>query len=254
MNLDINGTQLTVADHGDGFPILLLHGGGGPQTVATWGEELAETRGLRVIVPTHPGFAGTPRPTELRTIGQLAELYVRLLDALDATNVLVVGNSIGGWITAEMAILASPRVRGYVIVNGTGVESPGNPVADFFSLTPDEIARYSYANPVRFGLDPTKLAPAARQMMTQNRATLEIYGGTTMTDPTLGTRLATVSTPTLVVWGEADRIAPRAIGDAFVDSIPGADFELMRDAGHLPQIEQPTALADIVERFGLRVR
>ncbi|HEY8815905.1 MAG TPA: alpha/beta hydrolase, partial [Candidatus Dormibacteraeota bacterium] len=78
--------------------MLLLHGGGGPQTVLPFAERLASVRPARVITPTHPGFAGTPRPDSLTTVRGLAELYTRLLDELDLSRVTVVGNSIGGWI------------------------------------------------------------------------------------------------------------------------------------------------------------
>ena len=62
----------------------------------------------------------------------------------------MVGNSIGGWIAAEMALLASPRVGRIILVDAVGIEVPGHPVADFFSLTLDQVFQLSYCNPEPF--------------------------------------------------------------------------------------------------------
>ncbi|BCY09157.1 alpha/beta fold hydrolase [Actinoplanes sp. L3-i22] len=245
----IGAVELTVTERGQGHPVLLLHGGGGPLTVNPWADRLAEAEPARVLTPVHPGFNGTARPAALDTIGGLAATYVALLDALDLENVTVVGNSIGGWITAEMALLHSPRVSGYVLVDAVGIEVPGHPVPDFFALTPAELAARSYHDPQTYGVDPAKLPPQVRAAMAGNRVTLGAYAGRAMTDPTLAGRLSGVSTPTLVVWGEADRIGDLDFGRAFAGAIPGAEFTVLPGAGHLPQIETPDALIKTVWAF-----
>src|SRR5690349_53351 len=110
---------VSLDDRGAGQPFLLLHGGAGPQSVTGFADLLAG-RQARVLVPTHPGFGGTPRPDALRTIQDLAALYGALLDELDLHGVTVVGNSIGGWIAAEMALAGSPRVSRAVLVDAVG--------------------------------------------------------------------------------------------------------------------------------------
>src|SRR5712692_7934795 len=119
MHLDVAFTgssiQVTLNQRGEGRPVLLLHGGGGPLTVNGFAELLAAERPARVITPTHPGFAGTPRPASLTAVKGLAALYTALLVELDVTDVTVVGNSIGGWIAAEMALLDSTRVSSFVL-------------------------------------------------------------------------------------------------------------------------------------------
>jgi pimeloyl-ACP methyl ester carboxylesterase len=246
---DLGDVPITVSDQGAGHTFLLLHGGGGPLTFDAFVAQLAdETAGRRVVMPIHPGFNGTPRPQSLTEPRGLAALYVALLDALDLDHVTVVGNSIGGWIAAEMAILGSERVAGYVIVDGVGIDVEGHPVVDFFSLTPAEVAAHSYHDPERFGLDPSKLPPAARDALLANRATLAVYGAP-MTDPSLRARLGGVSAPVLVAWGEADRIVDTAYGRAFAAAIPGAEFRLLERTGHLPQIETPDALLGVLTDF-----
>ncbi|GIE76856.1 alpha/beta hydrolase [Actinoplanes philippinensis] len=242
-------TNLTLSERGEGRPILVLHGGGGPLTVAAWADHLAATAPARVLTPTHPGFQGTPRPEALDSIAGLAATYVDLLDDLDLAGVTVVGNSIGGWIAAEMALLGSERVTGYVLVDAVGIEVPGHPVADFFALTPAELARLSYHDPEAYGIDPSRLSPEARAVMAANRAAIEVYAGRSVTDPTLAARLGAVATPALVVWGEADRIGDPEFGRAYAAAIPGARFTLLPETGHLPQIETPEALTSVVTEF-----
>jgi len=245
----VGAVELTVTERGEGHPVLLLHGGGGPLTVVPWADRFADAEHAHVVTPVHPGFNATPRPAGLDSIPGLAATYVALLDALGLEDVTVVGNSIGGWIAAEMALLHSPRVSSYVLVDAVGIEVAGHPVADFFSLTPAELARRSYHDPATYGVDPAKLPPQAVAAMAGNRAALEVYAGRTMADPTLAGRLAGVATPTLVVWGEADGIGDAGFGRAYAAAIPGAEFTLLPEAGHLPQIETPDALITVVWAF-----
>jgi pimeloyl-ACP methyl ester carboxylesterase len=240
--------EVTVSERGEGPPFLLLHGGGGPLTVSGFADLLA-TQPARVITPTHPGFAGTPRPDQLNSVRGLAKLYVALLEEMELRDVTIVGNSIGGWIAAEMALLESARASRFVLVDAVGIEVPGNPVVDFFSLTPRQVAEHSYHDPDKFGIDPTKLPPEALQAMAGNRATLTVYAGASMNDPSLAGRLHSVKKPLLVLWGDADRIANPDYGRVFAAAVPGAKFELLEKTGHLPQIETPQQLADAIREF-----
>lgn len=248
MTIDVEGVPITVTRVGGGSPVLLLHGGGGPMTVLPWGGAFAAAREAEVIVPVHPGFSGTARPESLQTAGGLAELYVRMLDVLELEGVTVVGNSIGGWVAAEIACLNSPRVAGVVLVDAVGLVVPGHPYADFFSLTPAEVAAHSYHDPERFGVDPSQLPPEMQAAMAGNRAALAVYGGD-MTDETLADRLAGIDASVLVVWGAADRIGDPTVGEAYAELIPGARLEVISDAGHLPQIETPARLIELVGSF-----
>ena len=240
--------DVTVSEYGDGQPFLLLHGGGGPDTVTGFAELFAKTHRARVIVPTHPGFGGTARPSALTSIPGLAALYVALVDQLEAGQVTVIGNSIGGWITAEMALLSSPRISGAVLVDAVGIEVPGHPIADFFSLTMDEVFTLSFHNPQPFRIDPATLPPAAQAIAAGNRAALATYAGTAMSDPTLAGRLARIDLATLVLWGDSDRIAGPGYGRAYADAIPHARFQLLPDTGHMPQLEAPEQLMDAIWR------
>jgi pimeloyl-ACP methyl ester carboxylesterase len=241
--------EVTVTERGRGHPFLILHGGGGPQTVTGFADLLAAREHARVITPVHPGFGGTPRPDGLDSPRGLAALYGGLLDELGLADVTVVGNSIGGWIAAEMALPGSDRISSFILVDAVGIEVPGHPAADFFSLTMDEVADLAYYDPDAFRIDVAALPPAAQAAMAGNRAALAAYAGASMTDPGLAGRLAGVTAPTLVIWGEADRIADPDYGRAFAAAIPGARFQLLTGTGHLPQLETPGQLLGPVWDF-----
>jgi len=241
--------DITVDDRGEGRPFLLLHGGGGPQTVAGFADLLAAQGTARVITPTHPGFGGTPRPDGLASMAGLAALYHDLLDRLRLRDVTVIGNSIGGWIAAELALLGGAPISGLVLVDAVGIEVEGHQVVDIFPLSMDELARLSYHDPAAFRIDPDAMTEAQRAGMAANRAALAVYGGPRMADPALRGRLAAIAVPALVVWGEADQIADAAYGRAFAAAIPGARFRLLPGTGHLPQIETPRQLLQVVWDF-----
>lgn len=246
---DARRTPVTWTDRGEGRPVLLLHGGGGPATVEDFADRLAATGGIRVLTPVHPGFEGTPRPAGLDGIAGLARLYARFAAGLGLRGVTVVGNSIGGWITAEMALAGGPGLAGFVLADAVGLRIEDAPIADFFSLTPDEVFDLGYHDPGRFRIDPASLPGPRRAAMAGNRETLRVYGGTSMADPTLLGRLPGAAGPSLVVWGAADRIVPVAHGHAYAAGLPGARLEVVPDAGHLPQLEAPDTLVRLVTRF-----
>jgi pimeloyl-ACP methyl ester carboxylesterase len=238
----VGPVEVTFDDDGEGAPFLLLHGGGGPDTMAPFARQFTQTHPARVLVPTHPGFAGTPRPERLDSIGHLATLYVTLLDDLGLSHVTVVGNSIGGWVTVEMALGRSPRIGGIVLVDAVGIDVPDQPVADFFTTSYDEFLERAFHDPEAFRVDLASLPPAAQATAAANRAALATYTGGAMNDPSLAARLADVGIPAVVLWGDSDRIASPEYGRAYAASIPGARFEVLADAGHLPQLERPDAV------------
>src|SRR6476469_5815375 len=114
--------ELTLQDRDRTRPFLLLHGGGGVATMAGFADLLAERTHSRVLLPTHPGFGGTPKAETLTNVRDLAQLYATMLEQLELSEVTVLGNSFGGWLAAEIGLLGSPRVRRAVIIDGIGIE------------------------------------------------------------------------------------------------------------------------------------
>ena len=154
---------LAYTDSGEGArTALLLHGGAGSASMQGLSAALS-ARNYRTIVPVHPGFDGEPRPAHLTSIRELASVYLALLDRLDARDVLVVGSSLGGWLAAELASRNSSRIRGYVVVNGVGVDTDGTDTAitDPSSLSPEAQAAAVFHNPGRFAVAPRGVGLAA---------------------------------------------------------------------------------------------
>jgi pimeloyl-ACP methyl ester carboxylesterase len=241
--IDLEGlgpVDLTVEERGEGRPSLVLHGGAGPQSVSEFARILAEKDHNRVITPMHPGFGGTTRPEALDSVAKLATLYRGLLDELGLEDVTVIGNSVGGWIAAELALLGSPRIRRIVLLDAVGIEVEGHPVADVSGLPLPEIQALSFHDPAPFRVDPATVPDAQKATMAANAATLAVYAGSkAMADPTLLGRLSGIAVPTLVLWGESDRIGEPAYGRAYAAAIPGARFEVLPGTGHVPQMETP---------------
>jgi pimeloyl-ACP methyl ester carboxylesterase len=95
---------------------LVLHGGGGPQTVTPIVGHLATT--MHVFAPTHPGWDGTRRPDAIASIADLAAAYLEFLLERGENDVVVIGSSIGGWIALEMAIQSAAEERYAGLIGG----------------------------------------------------------------------------------------------------------------------------------------
>ncbi|WP_051153371.1 alpha/beta fold hydrolase [Nocardia niigatensis] len=228
-----------MSELGSGADILVLHGGAGPSSVAAIAAHLSGT--ANVVTPTHPGWDGTPRPAEVNTIGDLAEVYLRLLDERELRDVVVVGSSIGGWIAAEMAVRDSGgRLAGLVLIDAVGIRVDDAPIRDIFALTPAEVARYSWHDPDRARRNAPELTPAQAAVRQANMRALRHYAGEPyMHNPDLAARLRDVTLRTLLLWGASDGIATPAYAAAYAAAFPDARLEIIADAGHLPHLERP---------------
>jgi pimeloyl-ACP methyl ester carboxylesterase len=237
---DIGPVALTLEERGEGRPFLVLHGGAGPQSVAVFTQLLADKDHNRVFTPTHPGFGGTPRPHPLHSVAGLAALYRQLLDDRGLADVTVVGNSVGGWIAAELVLQDATRISRLVLLDAVGIAVEGHPVADVSGLSVPEIQALSFHDPTPFRVDPATIADGQKAVMAANGAALAVYAGSpAMADPSLRSRLGGITVPTLVLWGESDQIVDPVYGRAYADSIHGAHFEVLAATGHLPQLETP---------------
>jgi len=83
------------------------------------------------------------------------------------------------------------------------------------------------------------LSDAQKAIMGANRQAIAVYGGRDMTDPTLTHRLNAVTVPVLVLWGQSDRVVEPDYGRAYAAAIPGATYQPLFEAGHMPQLETP---------------
>lgn len=232
---------------------LVLHGGGGPMTVAPIVAHLAPT--MHAVAPTHPGWEGTARPEGIASVADLAALYLGRLLADGDRDAVVVGSSIGGWIALEMAVQAAADDRfagvlgSVVVIDAVGVVVPGEPVADFFALDARGLAEAAWHDPERGYRDPAAMTDEQRAVQRSNGATMAAVAGAAMSDPALLGRLGSITVPTLAVWGASDRIVTPAYGRALAAAVPGAAFAEVTAAGHLPHLEAPQATWAAIDPF-----
>lgn len=237
---------------------LVLHGGGGPQTVAPIVGHLAAT--MHVVAPTHPGWNGTSRPDDIASVAVLATAYLDRLLEHGERDVVVVGSSIGGWIALEMAIQAAGDERyagliGAVVdIDGVGAVVDGESIADFFVLDARGLAEAAWHDAERGFIDPAGFTDEQRAIQQANGQTMAVIAGRSMSDRTLLDRLAAVAVPTLVVFGASDRVVTPAYGRVVARAIPGAEFAEVAAAGHLPHLEAPDATWAIIDPFLNRAR
>jgi pimeloyl-ACP methyl ester carboxylesterase len=249
-----NGLTVTVDEYGEadasGSGALVLHGGAGPRSVA--GLAAALSQHSYVVVPTHPGFDGTPRPDGLDSVADLASAYLDLAEELGLRTVLVLGSSVGGWIAAEMGLRDNhERVSRLVLLGSTGIEpEPPLEIADPAKLGPVKTGELAFHNP-RLRTDPATLSEQQAAAMAANQRALAVYAGGPhfCYDPKLRGRLHRVSIPVLVLAGEQDGIAPLEYQRDLAASFPNATLRPVAEAGHFPHIEQPEAVLAAINVF-----
>ena len=206
---------------------------------------------MHAITPTHPGWNGTSRPDWFSGIDDIALAYLGYLEDNDLRDVLVVGSSLGGWIGAEMAVRDDAgRISGLILLDAVGVNVDGQPIRDFFALDARGIAEYSFHDADRFYVDPVTVSDEQAARQRANMATMRIMAGEPyMHDPALLARLGRITIPVLVIWGDSDRIVTPAYGTAYAAAFGDGRLAIVRDAGHLPQIEQPAATFALIDDY-----
>lgn len=235
-------------DEGVGRPYLMLHGGAGPLSIQGLATKLKETH--RVVTPTHPGFAGHARPDWFCRPADLVLAYLALVEQLDLRNVVVIGNSFGGWLAVEMALRCSERITGVSLLNPVGIDtgSSDKHILDPMKLPPAEIAAKAFHDPARYALTPT--TPEAAAMMAANQKTLRLYAGEPfMHDPTLYARLTGMPVPSQLIWGISDQIVDVEYGRRFAEKMPQSRFVMVPEAGHFPHIEQLDHVTALINDF-----
>jgi pimeloyl-ACP methyl ester carboxylesterase len=249
--LSVGDIELEVIRRGAGRPVLLLHGMQNVDPRARFLDLLS--RRAEIIVPSHPGFGHSPRPADFDTVYDLVHLYLDVLEALPYERVTLVGLSFGGWLAAEIAVQCCHRIDRLVLVDAFGIkisdrETPD--ILDVFNTSPQEVQRRSWHDPGKWAPDFNTMSDDELVVRAQNWEALCLYGWHPyMYNPQLKRWLHRIMVPTLVLWGASDEIVQPSYGRAYSALIPGARFELIAEAGHHPEIEQPEAFADRVAAF-----
>lgn len=186
-----------------------------------------------------------------------------MFDALRLKRFDLVGHCVGGWIAAEIAVRYPERVRRLALIGACGLFVPGEPIGDvFMHAQPERGVAFASLRRLLFAAEDV---PAGLRYFPDGRGDLDEetrryqmlrFGSFVGFKPpyfynrTLRPRLYRAAMPAAVIWGEHDRMVPRAHGEAFVVGLAGAsELKLIAGAGHAAPIEQPEAVADGLNHF-----
>lgn len=243
------GASIEMKRAGAGPAMLVLHGAGGSPRFLPAMQKLAER--FEVFIPQAPGFGGTAAPPWLETIADVANFYLEFLDVFDLRQVHLVGLSLGGWTAAELAVRNASRLASLTLMDAPGIAAPGIAPRDLTQLDERQAIRDTYFDPklVEDGM-ARAFAPGNEAVRQANRRLVEkLAGRHRHHDPQLQRWLQRIRIPTLIVWGENDRLLPLAYGETWRQAIPGARLVVIPRCGHLPIQEQPDAFAAAVGDF-----
>jgi pimeloyl-ACP methyl ester carboxylesterase len=251
--VDAAGTRVQLRRGGTGGPLLVLHGELGVPGWLRAYELLAQH--FTVHVPSLPGFGQSPRPDFIAGVRDLAAWVTWCVrDQRLAEPLPVVGFSLGGWLAGEIATVNAAIFSKMVLVGAAGLKPDHGEVWDYFIHSNREaFARALHApgkseDYARFY--EKAWTPADELQAEQNREmAARLVWKPYMRSHTLPALLGGVSTPTLVVWGREDAIIPLSVADQYVRAIPRAKAKVLDRAGHMPEMEQPEAFAQVVLDF-----
>jgi pimeloyl-ACP methyl ester carboxylesterase len=235
--LTVDGCRIRLMRAGSGPPLLYLHGARGASTWLPFMELLAQR--FDVIVPEHPGFGQSDTPDWLDNVGDLAYFYLDLMETLGLDRVHLVGTSLGGWIAAEIAVRSCAQLKSLVLSAAAGIHVKGVSKGDIFLWSPEKFVRSLYHDQKLADAAVAQPLGEAEQMtdMKNRLATAKLAWQPRLYNPHLGKWLHRIKVPTLVLWGDDDKIIPPPYGPAFAKLIPGARLEVINNCGHVPQLE-----------------
>jgi pimeloyl-ACP methyl ester carboxylesterase len=266
----LDGRPVNVIELGEGPPMVFIHGLSG--SWQNWLEQLAVfASSHRVITLDLPGFGHSPMPREQISISGYARLLDLLLGELGIDAAAVIGNSMGGFISAELAIAAPQRVERLVLVSAAGISTYGDanglrslPVlrrlertitayAAWTASKSDTVARRARLRNATLGLvvaHPGRLpAPLAAEQVRGAGKPGFVDALEANLNYDFRERLGEIACPTLIVWGEKDRIITVRDASLYERLIPDSRKVIFKDTGHLAMLERPAAFNSLLEDF-----
>lgn len=267
--VQVEGRPVNVIDVGSGDPVLLIHGLGG--SWPNWLEQLPALAAThRAIAFDLPGFGASPMPAGPITIAGYARAVGKLMDALGVSCAAFVGNSMGGEISAELALSAPERVQRMVLVSPAGVSTAhlarrlpairaGYPAVGAFAgwlgANADQVVRRPRLRAAALSVvatRPRRIAAefAAEQIRGMGKpGFMPALEALIAHSQTLRERLPQIECPTLVVWGEEDPVVPVRDAAVFAELVPGARKVVWPETGHVAMFERAAEFNALLAGF-----
>jgi pimeloyl-ACP methyl ester carboxylesterase len=233
----VNGCKIRLMRAGKGAPLLYLHGALGVSAWMPFMEKLAQR--FDVIVPDHPGYGASDTPDWLDNVGDLAYFYLDVMQALGLSGVHLAGASLGGWVAAEIAVRNCHPLKSLTLTAPAGIHVKGLSKGDIFMWSREQLLRNLAHDPkVAEAMLAQPVSDQQQFIDMKNRlATAKLGWQPRLYNPHLAKWLHRISVPTLIVWGDGDKIVPPGYGPAFRDLIPGSRLEVFANCGHIPHTE-----------------
>jgi len=266
----VNTIELGPESGGDAQPLVFVHGLSG--SWPNWLEQLPVLAAThRVIALDLPGFGHSPMPRWEISISGYARMLEQLFQRLGLDAAAVVGNSMGGFIGAELAIAYPPRVERLVLVSAAGLSTHNHrgsltalpamralersllAVGAWTASKSDTVARRARLRDAALGVvvrHPSRLgsALAAEQIRGAGKPGF-MQGFEAVLHYELRERLPEIACPTLIVWGDRDRLIGVSDADVFAELIPDSRKVVFGDTGHMSMLERPDAFNALLEEF-----
>jgi pimeloyl-ACP methyl ester carboxylesterase len=264
--LRVGGAQVNVVELGEGPPVVLIHGLSG-----NWQNWLEVMPGLaldhRVVALDLPGFGHSEMPDGGVSIPVFADTVDAVLDQLGIGAAALVGNSMGGFIAAEIAIRHPARAERLALVSAAALWNErrrARPLVVASKVTRlysplvaqqwESIARRRRLR-VRAlasgGLrHPGRVSPAlAYELLSGAGKPAFVPALQALYDYRIRDRLPEIACPTLVVWGSEDPLVPLKHAFEYEALIPRARVVVFRDTGHVPMVEEPERFLATIRDF-----
>ena len=246
--------RLRVKVAGQGPALVYLH----PAAGLAWDGFLARlAREYTIYAPEFPGTsAGDPYAIhQVDDLWQVVLLYEEAIRKLDIGTPVLVGQSFGGMLAAELAAAYPDRFSKLVLLDPIGLWRDDRPVANWIAAPPTALPEMLFADPEGEAAKAMLTLPGDPEEAIAAGAGLVWALGCTgkfvwpIPDKGLEHRLYRISAPTLIVWGEQDRLIPPSYADEFAARISGSKVAIVPGAGHIPQVEATDATYTVVDGF-----
>ena len=266
----VDGQSLNTIELGEGPPLVFVHGLSG--SWQNWLEQLPVLADEhRVLAMDLPGFGHSPMPNAEISIAGYARLLDRLLGERGIDAAAVVGNSMGGFIAAELAIAFPQRVERLVLVSAAGLSTHNDPRtvhampavrrlerisaagAAWLASKSDTVMRRPRLREATLGLvvrHPGRLpAPLAAEQLHGAGKPGFVQALDALIGYEVRDRLPEIACPTLIVWGDSDRLIDVGDADVFEQLIPDSRKVIFEDTGHMAMLERPAAFNALLKDF-----
>lgn len=243
---------LAYTDQGSGPAVVIVHGVGGHKE--DWaGVAAALAANRRVFAIDMLGFGESSKNGEDLSMSVQAEALLALFDQHGIDKVALIGNSVGGWVTATFAATYPDRVEKLVLIDAAGFKAmfEGEPPVNFDPNDAEEMQKlidFTINGPIAKTPGLAEQAFAA-YVGSGEKAITQTWGQSLFMSARLEELLPKITAPTLILWGADDRLFPSVLADVFAGMIPGAESMLIPDAGHFPQIDQPEATINAISAY-----